>query len=244
MPAEPSPKAKDAKTRHPVATPDPAAEATAPLFAPGLRRSLAERAWRNAGWAFGTLCLFFSTCQMVRHADAVRDKGTVFNVAKDGIYWGKLTGLTPDSPVYEEFLRTVVRARFHLTPQGVKEPKLAQAIFVGEAAAQVKREIDAWINRASAQNLYADPYITKITPFSPNGDNPVFRVEGTALVTGVAGNLAIRRSEPFSISLELAVNPKLKPDNVNVSAPFVVPTFRAIFGESEMQRARDAARER
>ena len=40
------------------------------------------------------------------------------------------------------------------------------------------------------------------------------------------------------------MNPKLKPDNVNVSAPFVVPTFRAIFGESEMQRARDAARER
>jgi len=78
--------------------------------------------------------------------------------------------------------------------------------------------------------------LKRIEPLNPNGENPLFRVTGFVLVSGVSAGLAIREEEPYAMVLEMAPNPKLDRDEM-VDAPFVVVRTWTAFGKEAVRKA-------
>lgn len=223
---------------HPTRIAPVDAEDRANKFTP-VQRMVSQTWKRNAGYVLALLVLLFASWQMARMAEAQNRLGYEFVVGDGSFTWGKLRRMGPGAESYKRFLSEVVRMRLHLTPQGLKYPDEAAAVFVGDARARLEAELGQWVAKASRLNMFADPYLAKIEPLPPHGDNPVFRLSGKAKVTGMAGSMPIMDEEPWFMSLELATNPKINLDE-RADSPFVVLNYSLVFGKQEIERARRA----
>ena len=202
-------------------------------------RLFVQERWKQNIWkAVAFASLIFSGWLVLAHTEEQNKLGYAFVAGEDGtVTFGKLRGLSAQSGVYRRFLRNVIQARFTLTPDGLADPEAAEAIFSGAAKEDLRAGLAQWSRRgAKAANLYGIPFLKRIEPLSPNGENPLFRVTGFVLVSGVSAGLAIREEEPYAMVLEMAPNPKLDRDEM-VDAPFVVVRTWTAFGKEAVRKA-------
>lgn len=156
-----------------------------------------------------------------------RMKEQPFMFALDGagtIHAGPMERLTLQNQIFVTTAINGSQAALQRSPVGLDLPEVVAGIFRPDAAAKLKKDVEAQMPDIKARNLHQKPEISKVTALSENGGMRVLSVQGQLIRAGTVDGAPIADpSIPFQLTLAIMENPRM---NERGQYPFYITDFR------------------